>query len=79
MVDAITTSTAALQQISKRMEKSAENVAKQTSAGNADASRPADPDQDLVDIKMASFEFEANLKVIKAQDKQDQALLDILA
>ena len=74
MVSAIGSSLAGLNSAAKRIETAAANIAKQ----NTTEQPKADPAQDLVDIKIAAYDYKANLSAIKVQDKMQQSLLDIL-
>jgi flagellar hook protein FlgE len=51
----------------------------EASAGRTVTDRNADLANELVTQKLASFDFQANLKVIKTADEMMKAALDILA
>jgi flagellar basal body rod protein FlgC len=80
MVNAIGTSLAALQNITKRVGADATSIANNQSTRTEDGSivPQNDPTSDLIDLSVASNEFEANLKVIQTQDKMTKSLLDII-
>lgn len=77
MVSAIDASLYGLAIASRRIEQSAKNVANPAKTENSQA--PAvDPAKDLVDLKIASYDYKANLKAIKVSGDIQKNLLDII-
>ena len=70
MSDAITTALSGLQSATQRFEASAKRVV---------SDKNADLPTELVAQKIAAFDFQANLAVIKTADRMMKKALDILA
>lgn len=86
MISPINTAIVGINAAGKRLEASAENIARPRSsvayedpatqvAAAAEEINPAD----LVDFKLASYDIKANLTVIKTDEKNFKNLLDILS
>jgi flagellar basal body rod protein FlgC len=88
MLSGISASLQGLQQAGKRIEQAAKNIAEPVTitppdeTGNTQDQQvePAhDTATELVDMKIASYDYKANLKAIRIQDEIQQSLLDILS
>jgi flagellar basal body rod protein FlgC len=64
-----------LNNASKRVEASAQNIA----AAKSSTESLSDNDKDIVDLTVAAQDFKANLSSIKISERMQQNLLDILA
>ena len=73
MVDGISSSLAGLQNATQRISNSARNIA------NASTGSGGNLDGDIVEAKLASIQYEANVKTLKVQLDTEKSLLDILA
>ena len=78
MVSAINSAVAGLTNASKRFETSAQNIAQQPDSSSPNAPE-TDTAQNLVNAQVASYDYKANLNVIKVADQMQQSLLDIKA
>lgn len=85
MVSAINTALVGLDSAGKQLEAAAKKIADpsklKTPGQNGDtaASAPDDITDAAVDLKIASYDFKANLKTIKVADNVEKSLLDILS
>lgn len=88
MVDAIGTALVGLNRASDRLEASARKIAAGTEFNVADVGQPdsgtnavqppSDISDALIDQKLASYDFKANLQTIKVADNVQQYLLNII-
>jgi flagellar basal body rod protein FlgC len=73
MVDGISSSLTGMQNAISRVSTTAKNIANASTNGGANVSG------DLVESKIASVQYEANVKVLKAQFEMEKRIIDMLA
>ncbi|MBI3420030.1 MAG: hypothetical protein HY053_07865 [Proteobacteria bacterium] len=74
MVDGIGASLNGLRDASARIQDSARNIARASTAENP----PVNMDKEVVDTLVSSVMYKANAKVLKAQLDNEKSLLDVL-
>lgn len=74
MVDGIGASLNGLRDASARIQDSARNIARASTAENP----PVNMDKEVVDTLVSSVMYKANAKVLKAQMDNEKSLLDVL-
>ena len=74
MVDGISSSLLGMQNAVSRVSNAGKNIANASTNGTGGA----DVSGDLVESKIASVQYEANVKVLKTQLDMEKQILDIL-
>jgi flagellar hook protein FlgE len=79
MVSAISTALGGYDAAITRLDVAAGNIANPSGAQGTGQAREADPARQLIGATVASYDAQANLKTIKAQDELFQQALNIVS
>ena len=84
MLDAVSSSLTGLNNATQRLVKAAANISNAsafdvTKSAAENTAAPVNVDEELVNSKLASINYTANAKVLKAELDNEKKLLDILA